>query len=67
MSTASEVLRPQIPVAEAAEISCSARERKKMGMVVEISMVKAEFATSYRIQLFSCLENVDIKNPPIIK
>ena len=61
MSTAAEVANPQMPEAVASETCCSASERKKMGMVVEMSMVKAEFATSYKTQLFSALESFDIR------
>ena len=56
ISTAMEVMLPQREVDWVAEMpAASVRLWKKMGMVVDTSIVNAEFATSYRIQLFSLL------------
>ena len=55
ISTATEVTSPHKPVAWALSTPwASAKLRNIIGIVVETNRIKAELATSYKIQLFSC-------------
>ena len=61
-----EVVVPQIEVAcSGATPAAVDNERKYIGMVAVIIIVKAEFATSYKIQLISCFDSLVFSINPL--